>query len=645
MFRGQRLDLNGNKIGTEFALHAAGGADRSELAQLEDGRIVFARDTQSVVFNSIFDPRPDVFTGSGNITSRHEGATITGTGATNTIIGLEGIDNLNGGAGIDILRGAANNDTLNGNGGNDDLDGGPGNDTLIGGAGVNTLIGGTGDDVYIVDTAADTITENPNEGTDEVRTALGLYSLAALGNVENLTGTSALGQSLTGNAASNVITGGAGNDTLFGGDGLDTLIGGTGNDVYIVDATADAITENPNQGTDEVRTALGLYSLAALGNVENLTGTSALGQSLNGNDASNVIKGGAGKDALIGGAGADTMAGGASDDTYGVDNTGDLATENAGGGRDTVLALASFTLGPNVESLFLLGTAAINGIGNGLANTITGNGAANQLFGLGGNDRLNGGSGKDIVNGGAGNDILDGGLGIDRLIGGAGNDTFVINAVGDVLGDSAGVDLVKSTVTRTLGTGFEKLTLLGAAAINGTGNTVANVMTGNTGNNKLSGLGGNDTLTGGTGRDTLAGGVGKDILLGGLGNDILTGGLNKDTMTGGAGADDFDFNSVAEIGKGATRDVIKDFTHLSDDIDLSTIDANGGASGNKFAFLAAKGAAFTGVAGQLHWFQQNLAGTANDKTIIEGDTNGNGVADFQIQLSGLKILTAADCIL
>ena len=50
-------------------------------------------------------------------------------------------------------------------------------------------------------------------------------------------------------------------------------------------------------------------------------------------------------------------------------------------------------------------------------------------------------------------------------------------------------------------------------------------------------------------------------------------------MTGGAGADDFDFNNVAEIGRGATRDVIRDFVHLVDDIDLSTIDANGGGGG------------------------------------------------------------------
>ena len=111
-------------------------------------------------------------------------------------------------------------------------------------------------------------------------------------------------------------------------------------------------------------------------------------------------------------------------------------------------------------------------------------------------------------------------------------------------------------------------------------------------------------------------------------------------MIGGAGGDDFDFNKVAEIGRGATRDIIRDFVHLVDDIDLSTIDANGAAAGNAaFRFLALKGDQFNGVAGELRWFQSNAAGTANDKTIIEGDINGNRVADFQIQLTGLKTLT------
>jgi Ca2+-binding RTX toxin-like protein len=163
----------------------------------------------------------------------------------------------------------------------------------------------------------------------------------------------------------------------------------------------------------------------------------------------------------------------------------------------------------------------------------------------------------------------------------------------------------------------------------------------------IKGTSGNDTLTGGSDIDYIFGLDGNDTLFGLGNNDILTGGKGRDVMTGGAGDDDFDFNSIVETGKTAsTRDVIKDFVHLHDNIDLSTIDANGSAAGNTaFKFLATKGAAFTGVKGQLHWLQINVAGTANDKTIIEGDINGDKVADFQIELTGLKLLTAADFIL
>jgi Ca2+-binding RTX toxin-like protein len=322
-----------------------------------------------------------------------------------------------------------------------------------------------------------------------------------------------------------------------------------------------------------------------------------------------------------------TANGGAGNDSYALVNGSPTVIDAAG--IDTITStkdrsLMSFAA---IENLTLVGSAAIDGTGNGRGNTITGNGAVNVLRGGLGNDSLNGGAGNDVLDGAAGNDLLDGGVGNDRLNGGAGNDTFVINSARDVLTDAAGIDLVRSTFSKTLATRFENLTLVGTASVNGTGNAAANIITGNTGNNKLFGLAGNDTLSGGAR------------------NDILTGGTGKDTMTGGAGADDFDFNSVAEIGRGASRDVIKDFAHLVDDIDLATIDANGSARGHAFSFLTTKGAAFTGTAGELRWFQQNLAGSANDRTIVEGDINGNRVADFQIQLTGLKTLTAGDFIL
>ena len=117
-----------------------------------------------------------------------------------------------------------------------------------------------------------------------------------------------------------------------------------------------------------------------------------------------------------------------------------------------------------------------------------------------------------------------------------------------------------------------------------------------------------------SGKDQLFGRGGNDQLLGYGDNDRLDGGLGRDTLVGGAGLDVFDYNVVAETGKTATtRDIITDFVHLTDDIDLSTIDANGAAIGNTaFLFVAAQGTTFTGVKGQLRWFQENPLGTVND---------------------------------
>ena len=64
------------------------------------------------------------------------------------------------------------------------------------------------------------------------------------------------------------------------------------------------------------------------------------------------------------------MTGGAGNDTYVVDNAGDVVTEAAGGGTDTVQSLGQPTRSAaNVENLTLTGTAAINGTGNALANS------------------------------------------------------------------------------------------------------------------------------------------------------------------------------------------------------------------------------------------------------------------------------------
>jgi serralysin len=158
---------------------------------------------------------------------------------------------------------------------------------------------------------------------------------------------------------------------------------------------------------------------------------------------------------------------------------------------------------------------------------------------------------------------------------------------------------------------------------------------------------GADTLIGGGGADELSGGLGADVITGGAGKDRLGGNWANSTIVNDAAADRFVFNAVSESGPtAATRDIIYDFVHASDKIDLHVIDANTTITLDQaFIWQAVKGAAFTGVAGQLHYAWEDIAGTTNDKTIITGDINGDKVADFSIELTGLKTLTAVDFIL
>jgi Ca2+-binding RTX toxin-like protein len=405
---------------------------------------------------------------------------------------LTGATNINGAgtANANSITGNSGNNTLTGLGSNDVLSGGDGNDTLDGGTGDDSMIGGLGNDFFIVDSTSDTVAELSGQGTDTVVSSVN-FTLS--GNIENLTITGAAVTAI-GDSGTNVITGNANNNTIDGGGGADALSGGTGNDLYIVDNAGDQVFENNGEGTDTVQASVS-YTLGATSEVEILTLTGGSNINGTGNALANTITGNTGNNTLDGGAGIDTLIGGLGNDTYVTDNPGDVLSENASEGNDTVIAAYTYTIAADFENVVLSGTGDFNATGNASNNSLVGN---------------------------SGNNTLDGLAGADSMEGGAGDDYFIVDDAGDVATDNGGgFDEVFASASFTLGTGIENLTLdtLVVGAIDGTGNSSGNLITGTDGDNILSGAGGNDALYSYLGNDTLDGGTGDDSMFGGDGDD------------------------------------------------------------------------------------------------------------------------------
>ncbi|MFH0782535.1 MAG: calcium-binding protein [Pseudomonadota bacterium] len=366
---------------------------------------------------------------------------------------------LTGGAGDDLLYGGDGNDVyiFNLGDGNDVIDNADTN-----GAAADSLKLGAGLTVAMLfsSRSADDLVLSFSNGIDSI-TVRNHFTTSPLDALIFADGTVWDAAAMITNLATRLT---AGNDTFFGSSDDDYVLGLAGNDII-----------SGGQGNDILAGGTGADVLY-------------------GEDGNDLLFGGDGADRLYGGAGNDTMLGGFGNDIYVVNSTGEVVTENAGEGTDTVESSISLTLGDNLENLILSGTAALDGTGNELDNTLIGNSADNTLRGLAGNDRL------------------EGGAGTNTLIGGSGNDVYVMKSSGDRVTENAGEgsDTVESAITYTLNANVENLTLTGSSAINGTGNELDNILTGNSAIN---------ILIGGVGNDRLHGGSGADIMIGGLGND------------------------------------------------------------------------------------------------------------------------------
>ncbi len=462
---------------------------------------------------------------------------------------------------------------------------------------------------------------------------------------------------LVGTAEDDTINGLGGADVVSGGDGDDSVDGGDGDDLTLRGEAGNDTIDSGHATADLLEDVLGL----TVADLELLT----------------LLDGGDGNDLLIAAPEAllENFSGGAGIDTADFSRRNQAVNVDLEATGLQILGLRIFESISGVENVVgsdfddrLLGSAIDNALtggsgddlldGRGGDDTLDGSEGTDRVYGHGGNDTLAGGTGDDVLSGGNGTDGLAGGVGEDRLSGGGGNDDLSGGGSDDVLNGGAGRDamaggdgndiyyvdhalddttellngghdVVRAQVDHTLANNVEELFIAGAARA-GAGNALDNVLHGSASSNTLSGLEGADTIRGGGGRDTIDGGAGADLIDGGVG---------KDTLTGGAGRDVFQFDDGDMGATRALADVITDFSRADNErIQLSLVDANSGAAGDQ-AFAWIGNGAFTGAAGELHYAH------AGGNTYVEGDTDGDGTADFAIALTGTVNLAAGDFVL
>ena len=662
--------------------------------------------------------------------------------------GLAGDDTLSGGSGNDTLYGSKGNDVLDGGTGIDQLNGGPGNDTFIVdnphdrvfeglsqgidlvvssvdwtlGANVehltltgnrnlkatgnglsNTLIGNAGDNLLMGGLGNDTL--DGGEGTDTVS-----YAAAAGGVLVTLSGPQEVqlmytfdldddANPATAPVFSNPglsdaslippgVTGASNAWTVKSGQAVSKFVKSAGASNFAIGSDTNWKTGNGLGFTFQLAAGKAL-DISAISFYEQGSGTTnGLGPpawtlKINGQQLAN-----GGSTPGVGGLVHSSTSPG--NDTFTLGANEQLT------GSVTVLIEASGAANDNgaswrIDNFVLEGTvSAITPDDSGAASGGAGTdmlASIENVIGSAFNDTLVGSATGNRLEGGAGNDLLDGGLGDDTLLGGAGNDTFVIDNISDVAieGLNEGIDLVRSSVSWTLGANIENLVLTGSADIDGTGNALANTLTGNAGDNRLDGEAGNDVMTGGAGNDvyvvdstgdaiseapdegidlvitsvdwtlgdnlenlTLAGemnidgsgnglanviigNAGANHLAGMAGDDTLDGGTGNDSLAGGDGNDTYLVDNAGDVvvenpSEGIDLVVSSVSWALGDNLENLTLTGNLNIDGSGNALPNV----LIGNAGD-----NQLEGGAGNDTLDGGD--GNDTASYAAATAGVSV--------
>lgn len=593
--------------------------------------------------------------------------TAQGLAAGLNVRGIESVD-LRTGAGNDVVStaGYALNDNVRGNGGDDTFNTGEGLDFVHGGDGTDKVVldwsAATGRIIYTDEQWWVRVLQEQKGGGEPATRSLRAEYVESW----DITGGSGF-DDLRGGDGDDRLVGNAGNDKLYGRGGVDTIVGGEGVDLFL---------GNYSGAIDDLNLTL---SAAGDGTVQ------GVGTTLSGIERIDLTTG-AGNDFISTVAlnRNDRIVTNAGDDTVNVGKGRYDYADGGYGGMDTLVADMSLaTSGIRYVAEGATGSRFRDSSGSYKLDYA--NFEAYNFTGSAYNDKLSGWVNADVLIGGAGDDRLEGYHGDDLLTGGAGADQFFFGQVwsngrdtitdieaGDFLrlsgvtlagtvsvGDGStlgagGVQIETNTVdghaVTTVHVGIDSTAgadwhvdlqdvTLGAAAFQLSGSDIR-VISGSTttptaGDDVFNGSSGNDLLDAGAGNDVLNGNAGDDTLLGGAGLDVLNGGPGKDTMTGGTEKDTFVFKSMNDGTRGASRDVITDFsTAQGDVIDVSAIDANPVlANDQAFKFVVN----FNGSAGQVRF--------DTTEKLVQFDQNGDGVADLEIEMVGISSMTAANFVL